>query len=106
MEQVTYKDTITVEFNTQLYDTETEATSEVVPDSYEAWLETGTYDRQQIIELDVTAVDTTTFLVRFYASEDTHADVVSGGTYFISFYWEYLGVKKCSPYGIEVVGNV
>lgn len=106
MEQVTYKDTITVEYNTQFYSTETGQTSDVTPDSYEAWLEAGTHDRDQLVELPVTVVDDNTYLVRFYASEDTHSQVEPNGIYFITFYWEYNGVKKCRPYPVEIVGNV
>ena len=107
MEKVEYKDTITVEFVTQRYNSETEALTDVVPSSYSAYLETLETTPEQIVELeDITAVDTSTFWVNFYAHTDTAEEVKSGNAYYVAFYWEYAGVKKCERYPVGVVGNV
>ena len=107
MEKVEYKDTITVEFVTQRYNSSTELTENVVPTTYSAYIETAESTPEQLAELDdITAIDTSTFWVNFYAHEDTTEEIESGKAYYVAFYWEYGGVKKCERYGVVVVPNV
>jgi hypothetical protein len=107
MDQVEYKDTVTIEFITKRYNGISGKVENVTPTNYTAYLETFSTTPQQIVELtDITAVDTSTFWVNFYAHTDTDSTISSRKTYYISFYWECNGVKKCERYPIAVIADV
>jgi hypothetical protein len=107
VEKVEYKDTITIEFVTKRYNSVSEELENVVPTTYSAYLETAETSPEQLAEIDdITAIDTSTFWVNFYAHTDTAEEVTSGNAYYVAFYWEYGGVKKCERYGVVVVPNV
>jgi sulfur carrier protein ThiS len=107
MEKVEYKDTITLEFVTKRYDSSTGASVEVVPATYSAYLESCETTPEQIVELEnIEVVDDSTYWVHFYASPVTDESVESGTAYYIAFYWEYGGIKKCERKLVVVVPDV
>lgn len=106
MNRVEYKDTLVVKFTTQAFDEDTEEFVDVIPTSYSAFLESFKTIPEQIVELtDIETTDGSNYYVRFYASPDTHEIVVSGLAYYIAFYWEYAGRKKCKREIVTVVAN-
>lgn len=84
-DKVRYRDTVHFRFKPEKFDGTN--WNFIMPDTYEAWLETAEVTPQQLVQLPVEYGNDEYFYVKFYASPDTYSELKGGDTYYIAFYW-------------------
>lgn len=107
MKRVEYKDTLILKFITKQRSNSTGEIIEVTPTTFSAYLETCEIEPTELAEITgIQTVDDSTYLVRFYADESTYTDLEPGDTYYVSFYWEFDGVKRCERIKVVIATDV
>lgn len=90
-EKVRYKDTAYFRFKPERFDGNDWVA--VMPNSYEAWLETPEVTPEQLAPLEVTYGNDDYYYVKFYAGPETYSEIAGGKSFYVAFYWTYNSVK-------------
>lgn len=106
MEKVEFKDTKTIQFQTQEFSYSTQEWVPVAPDNYAAKLETLEMNPTEICDLDVVQQAASVFWVKFYANSTVDDLIQPGKGYYVAFYWDKDGENKCERHPVVVVPNV
>ncbi len=101
MIKVKYKDTVYFRFKTEKFDNG--SWMFVMPDSYEAWLESFETTPEKLLQLTTYYGNDEYFYVPVFFSPNVYPEIQGGKQFYVSFYWTYNGNSFVKRIAVEVI---